>query len=191
MRNDLWMGLVLIVAVALPAQAQERPSVRPQQDVAVSYRVQQVGQQGEAVARTIQMYWTGQGSRLRLEVEGQPGFVLVDFATDRTTLVMPGQHLYAEMPFDPAHAPGLDIPPGVALTKGGVESVAGVRCTDWTMHGPQGGGTACITGDGVLLRVRGEAASQPSALEALSVAYGPQPAALFTVPPGLKAVVPR
>lgn len=192
MNNTGWLGFVaLAIMTALPASAQDRPLLRPVRDVAVTYRVEATGAQGQPIGRTIRMYWTGKGSRMRLEVEGQPGFALVDFAADRTTLVVPAQHAYAEVPFDPARAPGLDIPPGVSMTKGPVDTVAGTPCTEWSMRGPQGGGRACITGDGLLLRVSGERSDLPNALEAVSVAYGPQPPALFTVPAGLTRIAPR
>jgi hypothetical protein len=192
MNNNVWLGLAALSAVtALPASAQDRPLLRPVHDVAVTYRVEATGPQGQQVERSIRMYWTGQGSRMRLEVEGQSGFALVDFAADRTTLVIPAQHAYAEVPFDPARAPGLDIPPGVSMTKGPVDTVAGTPCTEWSMRGPQGGGSACIPGDGLLLRVSGEKSKRPNALEAVLVAYGPQPAALFTVPAGLTRIAPR
>jgi hypothetical protein len=188
-----WMiataGLAMLAA--WPAAAQQRPIVRPTRDLAVVYRVQAAGPNGQAETRNVDMYWTGQGTRLRLQTEGQPGFGLVDYAAGRMTMVMPPQKAYAVVTFDADHAPGLNIPPGAAVDRSGSDTVAGVACTEWTVRGPHGGGTACITNDGLVLRVRGAQPGQPPAMEAVSVAYGPQPASLFAVPEGLHQVTPQ
>ncbi len=181
----------LAMLAALPAVGQERPLLRPSHDLAVVYRVQASGPNGEAETRTVRMYWTGQGTRMRLETEGQPGFALVDFTAGRMTMVMLPQKAYAEATFDADHAPGLNIPPDSTITRGGSDTVAGVACTEWQVSGPQGGGTACITSEGLLLRVRGGQPGQAAALEAVSVTYGPQPASLFTLPDGLQKVAPQ
>ena len=182
--------LALALLAALPAAGQQRPVLRPTRDLAVVYRVQATGPTGQPEARTVRMYWTGQGSRLRLEADGQPGFALVDFAAGRMRMVMPAQKAYAEVTFDRDHAPGLNIPANATVERGGSDTVAGVGCTVWTVRGPQGGGTACITDDGLLLRVSGSQPGQAAALEAVSVAYGPQPASLFTLPGGLRQIAP-
>jgi hypothetical protein len=173
------------------AAAQERPLLRPSRDVEAAYRVQSAGSNGQAETRTVRMYWTGQGSRMRLETEGQPGFVLIDFDHQRATMVMLARKIYAEMKFDAEHAPGLHIPPGATVDRVGSDTVAGIACTEWQIKGSQGGGTACITNDGLLLRVRGSQPGEPVALEAVSVTYAPQPASLFTLPDGLRQVAPQ
>jgi Domain of unknown function (DUF4412) len=180
----------LAMLVTLPAAGQERPIMRPTRDVAVVYHVQAAGPSGEPETRTVQMYWTGQGTRLRLQTDGQPGFGLVDYAAGRMTMVMLPQKAYAVVTFDADHAPGLNIPPGAVINRSGSDTVAGVACTEWTLQGPQGGGTACITKDGLMLRVRGAQPGEPAAMVAVSVAYGPQPAGLFTLPAGLHEVAP-
>jgi hypothetical protein len=182
-------GLAILVAV--PAAGQQRPLLRPTRDLAVAYRVQAAGPNGEVETRTVHMYWTGQGTRMRLETEGQPGFALVDFTAGRMTMVNLPDKAYAEVTFDADHAPGLNIPPDATIERGGSDTVAGVACTVWDVKGPQGGGTACITADGLLLRARSLQANEPPALLAMSVAYGPQPASLFVLPDGLHKVTPQ
>jgi len=180
----------LAALAALPAAAQNRPILRPTHDLAVVYRVQATGPNGQSETRMVRMFWTSQGTRLRLETDGQPGFGLVDYATGRMTMVMLPQKAYAEVTFDADHAPGLNIPTGAVIDRSGSATVAGTPCTEWTLRGPQGGGTACITNDGLVLRVSGPAPGQAPAMEAVSVAYGPQPASLFTLPSGLHQVAP-
>jgi hypothetical protein len=181
----------LATLVALPAAGQERPILRPTRDLTAEYHVQAPGPNGEPQTRTIRMYWTGQGTRLRLETEGQPDYALIDYAARRMTMVMLSQKSYAEVMFDADHAPGLNIPTGATIDRAGKDTIAGFTCTEWQMKGPQGGGTACITDDGVLLRIRGDQPGQAAAMEAVSVTYGAQPASLFAVPSGLRQVAPQ
>lgn len=181
-------ALAVVALVASGAVAQERPAVRPSDDVAVVYRVQGTNPNNEPEARTVRMFWTGQGSRMRMEMEGQPGFALVDFVANRMTMVLITQQSYLQVPFDPQHAPGLDIPAGVTMTRSGTDRIAGTPCTLWDMRGQQGSGTACIAGDGLLLRVSGLSGGA-AALEAVSVSYGAQPASLFALPAGLHPLV--
>jgi hypothetical protein len=181
----------LAMLVTLPAAGQDRPITRPTRDLAVVYHVQAAGPNGEPETRTVQMFWTGQGTRLRLQSDGQPGFGLVDYAAGRMTMVMPPQKAYAVMTFDADHARGLNIPTGAVINRSGSDTVAGVACTEWTVRGPKGGGTACITNDGLVLRVGSAQPGQPAAMLAVSVTYGPQPADLFTLPAGFHEVTPQ
>jgi hypothetical protein len=180
----------LAILLASPAVGQDRPLLRPTHDVAAVYRVQAAGPNGAPETRTMHMYWAGGGARLRMETEGEPGFAVVDFPAGRMTMVNPPEKAYAQVTFDADHAPGLNFPPGTAINRAGNQTVSGVVCTVWDVRGPQGGGTVCITGDGLLLSLQG---SQPGAapiMLAVSVVYGPQPANLFTLPPGLHQVAP-
>jgi len=181
----------LAMLLASPAAGQDRPIMRPTRDLAVVYHVQAAGPNGAAETRTVHMYWSGKGTRLRLETDGQSGFGLVDYAAGRMTMVNLPQKAYAEVTFDADHAPGLNIPPGAQIDRSGSDTVAGLACSEWTVRGPQGGGTACITNDGLVLRVRGAQPGETAAMEAVSVAYGPQPASLFTLPGGLRQVAPQ
>jgi len=186
-------GVVVVAAATLfaatAAAAGERPAVRPSHDVAVSYRIEAAGPGGAPVSSEVRMYWTGQGTHLRLEMAGQPGYALIDFTANRMTFVIGAKQAFVELPFDPRAAPGLNIPADVTMTPAGNDSVAGQPCVVWDMRGPQNSGRACITQDGLVLQVHGGGDGQP-ALEATSVAYGPQPPSLFTIPAGFKPVSP-
>lgn len=184
------MRLAVVAAtalLALPAMATERPSVRPSHDVAVTYRMQAIGPDGSPARRTIQMYWTAQGTRLRLDTHNSAGYELIDYAASQMTLVLNAQKVALNVPFDPHLAPGLNIPPDATIAKTGADTVAGTPCTDWTMQAAQYTAHACITQDGLVLRLS-KAADAAPALEALSVSYGPQPASLFSIPPGYKQI---
>jgi hypothetical protein len=185
----LLVSLAWVVLPATAAVAQEHPAIRPTHDVAVTYRLRGVGPDGRPESRQVHMSWTDQGRRMRLEMEGQTDFALVNYETSRITMVMLRRQVYVELPFDPQHAPGLDIPAGVSMTKAGEDMVAGTSCIVWNLNGSVTG-TACITPDGLPLRLK-TAATGAAAMEAVSVAYGAQSPDLFTVPAGLHAIPPH
>jgi hypothetical protein len=70
---------------------------------------------------------------------------------------------------------------GTTLKRGGEYKIAGQNCIDWSWMDGTEMHTACLTPDGVLLRlvIDGQIVA-----EARSVLYAPQPPELFEVPPG-------
>jgi hypothetical protein len=180
---------VATALLALPAMAAERPPVRPSHDVAVTYSIETVGADGSPTSRTVQMYWTAQGTRLRLESQSRAGYALIDYARSQMTLVLNAQKVALNVPFDPHVAPGLNIPPDATVTRSGTDSVAGILCTEWTMQAAQYTAYACITQDGLVLRLS-KAGNATPALQATAVSYGPQPPSLFSIPPGYKQITP-
>ena len=125
---------------------------------------------------------TTQGGRLlRVEGVGAGGaYVIVDRTTQRMVMVMPQDRRYVEMPASDAFARGFVLNESMTFVKRGAETVAGLKCTLWEVTSREGAGTACVTDDGVLLRGRGS--DGKGGIEATSVKYGPQAAALFKPP---------
>ena len=121
-----------------------------------------------------------------------PGWAIVDLARDRVTVVFTAQRGYFDIPLDPARFPGLTVPPGTTMTRIGTATVAGLGCTDWQVQGVQEQGTACITGDGLVLRAKGRGKGPDfhgsGSLHAVQVHYGPQPAGLFVPPAGFRRI---
>jgi hypothetical protein len=70
---------------------------------------------------------------------------------------------------------------GTTLKRGGEYKIAGQNCIDWSWMDGTEMHTACLTPDGVLIRlvIDGQIVA-----EARSVLYAPQPPELFEVPPG-------
>ena len=70
---------------------------------------------------------------------------------------------------------------GTTLKRGGEYKIAGQNFVDWSWIDGTEMHTACLTLDGVLLRliIDGQVVA-----EARSVLYAPQPPELFAVPPG-------
>ena len=72
--------------------------------------------------------------------------------------------------------PGITMTPDMNFKRGGKRTIAGTACTDWDVTPPKTEGwTACITADGVVLRVAGTHRE----MEATSVAYAPLLAGIF------------
>lgn len=184
----------LALAIMAPcafSHAQELPLLHPSRDVAVTYQVESTAGQGQARTRVLHMFWGADGTKLRLEIEGQEGIGLVDFRDRRMEVLLPQAHVVIEAPFSDGSVPGFFIPPGTTAHREGVDTVAGQACNVWNVTGSRGSGQACITADGVLLRAGGEKAGQGEGqMLATSVVYGAQPNSLFVVPPGFRRMDP-
>jgi hypothetical protein len=166
-------------------QGQAAPTpLRPQRDVAVTYRVTS----GSRPAQTVPAAWLAASQRLRLEPPGMPGWVLVDLPSSQAQMVMDATRMLVRLPAK-GPWPTLDrLPQGARMTPAGSATVAGLRCANWQVTSPQGNGQACLTADGVLLRASGTHDGQQGSLEATAVRYGAQDPARFQVPPGYQAV---
>ncbi len=174
--------------MALARAAQDVPALRPTRDVAVVYRV--VGSpppSGVEQAHTIRMMWGDRGQELRVEIDRQRAAALIDFKRQRVTMLVEPQRLALEFTLDPRLIPGFVIPAEAHISRVGTDTVAGQSCEMWSLTGPRGTGTACITSDGLVLRARGTMANAGTGrLEAVSVTYGPRPSALFAPPPDFR-----
>ena len=78
---------------------------------------------------------------------------------------------------------------GTTLKRDGEYKIAGQNCIDWSWMDDAEMHTACLTPDGILLRL---VIDSQIVAEARSVLYAPQPPELFEVPPGYEpALVPE
>jgi hypothetical protein len=189
MRRSILTGAALLSLAAVPAAAAaDGPLLHPSRDVAVVYHVEGTpAAGGPAQIHTIRMFWGDGGEALRVELDTQPVVALIDFKRQRMEMLLPTKQVVLDAPLDSRLVPGFVIPPGATAKRAGGDTVAGQGCTVWNLSGPQGGGTACVTADGVVLRAEGSAAHQGAGrLEATSVTYAPQPASLFVPPPGFR-----
>ena len=175
--------------LALPAAAQDRPLVQPSRDVVVTYRVEGAAAQlvpqlvpGGAPG-TLRLSWDAAGQRLRAEAEGRTQALLVDTRSRAARLMDTSLRTAFTLPVR-----GRDMQPlsleGARLTRSGAETVAGLACTAYAAQSSRGEGTVCLTADGVALRGTGEVDRKQGSFTAITVAYGPLPAALFQVPRG-------
>ena len=189
MKRSILRGAALLAFIAarspLAAVAQDAPALRPTHDVAVVYRAfGSPSPSGPEQDHTIRMAWGGRGQELRVEIDRLRTVALIDFRQQRVTMLVEPQRLALEFTLDPRLIPGFVIPADARITRAGTDTVAGQGCDVWHFTGWRGTGTACVTGDGLVLRAEGTMANAGTGrVEAVSVAYGPQPAALFAPPP--------
>lgn len=177
-------ALALLLALAAPAAAQDRPVFPPARDVAVTYKV--LIAQPNTPSDVVLRYSVAQ-DRFRLDGGlpggGPTGYVLVDHKSGHASIVMEKLGVMMDAP---RHA-GLDqafmLENGRRFTRKGSDAVAGLRCTNWDIEGDAATGTACVTADGVVLRANGrDRKGRTGSIEATQVEYGRQPETLF-VPP--------
>ncbi len=193
MNLALPISFVLYLAIAAaPGWAQELPPLHPSRDAAVTYRAEfsAAGTSGPQ-SRTLHLYWGADGTKLRVEVEGQPGIALIDFRAHRMQVLLPTEHVVVDGPFQEGIVPGFIFPPGTTADRGGTDTVAGKTCDVWTVRSARGAGHACVTRDGILLRADGGSADRGEGqLLATSVNYEPQPSSLFAAPADFRRMDP-
>lgn len=185
-------GLAAALA-ALPgiAEAQKFPSIQPRHDAAVTYDLTS----SETGPVHLRAFVSPELQMMRLQ-EGDGGdYLLLDRGHERVMLVSPDKHLvFAVSSSGFLHR---DLGPGSNLQfrPRGHRMVAGHRCMEWSVLGPDGHGNACITRDGLLLAGEGQGNAPDSSgqipsgrLTAVSVSYDTVPPDVFAIPPGLQEV---
>ncbi len=146
----------------------------PTRDVDITYQVTRPSQPSMISRRR----WLASEHLQRVDGSDKSATIF-DRDKGEFTLLNPTNHTYRKfegtprMPMAPAK--------GIALKRGGEAVVAGLQCVDWSWTDDTEVHTACLTPDGVLLRL---VIDGKTVLEARSVKYGQQPAKLFEVPPG-------
>ena len=138
-------GLLMAMALAAnwpgsdwvgQAWADDAPPLLPTRDVVVTYK--QVGHGG---ARDIKISQRAQSSVMRVETSGQPGYVLVDRQSQRSTAVMEAQGYYLEMSANRVPQEGQWPDDKISFTRGKDDMVAGQGCTNWDYKTARGNGT--------------------------------------------------
>ena len=176
---------LLLAALAgimpMEAAAQDRPLARPSRDVDVTYRSDPGGQVLEQRSRFA-------GQRMRLDTPTPGLYVIVDYGTQRMSMVSDADRGVLEMRLPPGVAPG-STGDGASYVRRGTDRVAGLACTEWDVRDIRGQiAQTCFTDDGVMLRAR----RGPQVLAvATRVAYGPLDPALFAVPAGYSRAAKR
>jgi hypothetical protein len=178
-------GLAALVSAGA-ARADEHPAYLPTRDVAVTYNLDR---ENPGAPKQAHMYYSAGTDRLRLETPGQKEIVIFDRGAKTTTVVMVREHIYFQTPLDPEMAAGFILNADMKFARGGTETIAGQRCTDWDVQSSQATGTVCVTDDGVLLLGRGkDKEGGGGGLQATEVSYNPQPPSLFIPPADFRKI---
>lgn len=173
--------LLLLLAMAGSALAQERPAITPARDVAVTYRVTAEGQPpGE-----MRMSWLAARRLMRMDMPGGPGWIVLDVGAGTAFMAMEAQRMVMDMPAA-GIAARMTPRPEARFTREGPARVANADCVNWRVEEQGQSSRICLTADGVLLR--SESLSGPAQdrglLEATQVTFAPQDAARFQRPAG-------
>jgi hypothetical protein len=187
MRPGLVVPVLATLALGLPAAAQDRPPLSPTRDVSVAYRIEAPGAPAGAPME-MRLSWLGSEGRMRMDMPGGQGWTVTDTRSGEVFMVQDAARMVMQMPRDPARPNPVAPPPDMRFTRGGTETILGLRCTVWTVQGNDGQGESCVTDDGVMLRSRGTAAGQVGSMVATQVNYGPQDPARFRVPQGYQTM---
>jgi hypothetical protein len=175
MRFSLKLAAALPVLLGAPAaMAQNMPPAFPTKDVTVTYKTQG--------GPEMQMSWLVAEQRVRIDMTGGSGAMLMDVRGRKGFMLMDEQKMAMELPQDAMPAPAGQIPDGAKVTKGSTETVAGLTCTVWLTEYQGGKSRSCVTSDGVMLAAGADGA--PAAIEATKVTYSAQDAKKFQVPEG-------
>ena len=180
-----------LAAIAEPAWAQARPPLLPTRNVAIIYTVR--GGTAEQPIQKLQATYTAGGDHIRLdffrftELKYPFSSDIYDSITDRFEVVEPEQHKYTEQDSPPRPVPGQFLTPDMQFTRQTMVAVAGQPCQNWaiTSSDPLANGmVACVTDEGVLLRLTAPDPKDPPLLVATAVRYGPPPDGVFSPPAG-------
>jgi hypothetical protein len=180
----VWLArFSLALAVLLPAAAwaQDRPLTQPTRDVDVVYLVA-----GPSTPLSQRMRWGITAGKLRVDPPSAGMYVIIDTATHSMEAVREGDRSVLTLGAGSGAVPG--VTPGGSFVRRGDASVAGLSCTQWETRDTAGRNVlACLTADGVLLRVE---ADNLVLLEALTVNFAPLPDAVFRIPPDYRKITP-
>ena len=177
------LAAALIATLPLGAQAQDRPQIFPTRDVAITYRVDGQGQQGE-----LTMIWSAARRMMRMNMPQGLGYMVADQQGRRGFMVMEQMRMVMDVPMQQAGGMQYELE-NARFTRGGTEKIAGHDCTVWRYRSASGQGEACVTSDGVMLRANGNARGAGGGrMEATRVVFAPQDPSLFQRPRGYRTM---
>lgn len=155
------------------AQAQEKPLITPARDVDVTYDVTRPDQQRTSK----RVRWLVSEDLERVDSPDRSATIF-DRRRNEIIVLNPASRTLVMLEGAP---PQLPVPTtGETLKRVDSSIVAGLPCINWMWAVDAQIHTVCLTSDGVLLRL---VVDGKTTLLARSVAYGPQKADLFEVPP--------
>ena len=179
--RTLSLAALLATVVSSPPRSEEQPQTAPTRDADITY---QITRPGQPVILERRRWFASQHLR-RVDGPGNSATIF-DQSRGELTVLNAANHTYVTLE-GPA-AKRMSPQNATTLKRGGEYKIAGLNCIDRSWMDETEMHTACLTPDGVLLRliIDGQIVA-----EARSVQYAPQPPELFEVPPGYEpALVP-
>jgi hypothetical protein len=171
--DHLCYFLALSLMLVGPSQAGDQQPLRmPTRDVDISYDL--TWPQRSATRERVR--WSAREHLERIDGPDKTASIL-DRNGNEITLLNGASHTFRKLEGTPRQI--IEPVDGVALKRDGEFVVAGLRCIDWSWVDDTETRTACLTDDGVLLRL---VVDGKTTVEAHSVSYHQQPPELFEVP---------
>jgi hypothetical protein len=177
-------------------QAADHPLQLPTGDVTVVYQFDKVPMDGP---HKLKLTYTDAGQRVRadlfrwMEAKYPYRSTIFDRPANRLITVEPERRAYIEREIGSSDNPGEFIKPDIHFARQGTATVTHATCTEWVVTAPGKANdqdTACVTDDGVVLRVASKRPSVAS-LTAIDVHYGAPPNDVFDPPAGFRKVTAR
>ncbi len=177
-------ALLLVLLLASPALAQDKPAITPQRDVDVTYSIASPAPGGPPLSQ--RMRWSVATGRLRVDPPARDMYMVVDYRTRRMMVVRPSDRAVLDLDASGTGLPG--APSDGQFTRQTADRIVGLPCTNWqTLDAAGQMAVICLTADGVMLRASREG---QVLLEATGVTYGPQDTAAFDLPSGFHHITP-
>jgi hypothetical protein len=174
--------LSVVVVSSPPHSEEQQPQTTPTRDVDITYQITRPGQPPIVERRR----WLASQQLRRVDGPDKSATIF-DQNREELTLLNAANHTYRTLEWPVAKR--MSPQKGTTLKRGGEYKIAGQNCIDWSWMDDAEMHTACLTPDGVLLRL---VIDSQIVAEARSVLYAPQPPELFEVPPGYEpALVPE
>ncbi|GAB6966613.1 hypothetical protein JCM25156A_06500 [Komagataeibacter kakiaceti JCM 25156] len=175
------------VAMAQDA-ATIHPPLTPTRDVQVDYNVQPDGVPEPKAVRT---WFAYNGGLMRIDSPQGMGEMVLNRMSRQVTIIINTQKVYSQLDARYGIRNPFLLDLSMTFTRRGTSTVAGVPCTQWDVSTDQGGATACVTEDGVVLQEIGvDGDGLRGRLEATKVVYGPIPDSMFQPPEGYRKIDP-
>jgi len=165
---------IIMMRPNLPSWAGDQPQLVPTRDVDITYDVTRP-QQPKSRER---VRWLASEHLERVDSGGK-SISILDRKGGEVTLLIPASRTYRKL--DSVARGPMEPEAGTVLKRGAESVIAGLACVDWSWTEETETHTACVTADGVLLRLVIDA---NMLMQARSVTYGPQRPDLFQVPLG-------
>ena len=157
-----------------------------------AYRAEGVFNNGEGQSGQVAMIRSGRNHRMEFANNGENVAIITNIDAQEAYILttMGGRQMAMRMPLtaEQAQDPFADWTEGTNATQVGPCAVAGEVGVEWSLpaeEGQAGPETACVSGDGIILKAT---QNGQTTWEMTSVQRGPQSAALFTIPDGVQVM---
>ena len=119
-------------------------------------------------------------------------YMLVNQASQRLEMVSPFEGTVMEVPWASGLGQQFTLDSTMRFQRKGTATIAGLRCTTYTVATTITSGETCVTDDGVMLRTLAQNnRGQRTAMEAVSVSYTPAAPEEYSPPADFQRVAPR